>query len=69
MPKWGDLPEAIRVAWDSAASAIVNEVTRLYNQGTAGCACGHQKTMHDVAEASGESPMCCVDGCGCGAGG
>jgi len=69
MPEWGNLPEAIRAAWDSAAYAIVNEATRLYDQGTVGCVCKHPATMHDVAEASGEGQTCCVDGCGCGAGG
>jgi hypothetical protein len=69
MPEWGDLPGAIRTAWDSAAYAIVNEATRLYDQSTVGCVCEHPATMHDVAEASGEGPMCCVDGCRCGTGG
>jgi hypothetical protein len=69
MPEWKDLPNAIRDAWDSAACAIVSEATRLNGQGTVGCACEHPAMMHDVAEASGEGPTCCVDGCGCGSAG
>jgi hypothetical protein len=73
MPEWGELPEAIRGAWIAAAGAIVSAATRFYDEGTAagwsGCSCGHLATMHDVEEASGEGPVCCVDGCGCGSGG
>ena len=67
MPRWRNLPENIRIAWDSAAYAVVNASTRVYEKGMAGCVCDHPATMHDVAEISGEKPMCCVDGCGCGA--
>lgn len=55
--------------WDSAAYAIVNEATKLYDQGTVECTCEHSTLMHDVAETSGEGSVCCVDGCGCGTGG
>lgn len=44
MPVWGDLPEAIRAAWDRAAYVIVNEATRLYDQGTVECVCEHPST-------------------------
>jgi len=62
MPEWLELPEAIRGAWIAAAGAIVSAATRFYDEGTAA-------GMHDVAEVSGEEPMCCVDSCGCGSGG
>jgi len=29
------------------------------------CTCEHSTLMHDVAEASREGSVCCVDGCGC----
>jgi len=83
MPTWAELPEAIQVAWNRAAYAIVDAAYRKGTEYAAVdaacqvdeqhgpgeiCECGHSSHHHDVAEADGSGQRCCVDGCGCSGG-
>lgn len=70
LPQWADLPDRIRSAWDDASYAIVEAATRIggTHKRADGCVCGHMSMSHDVAEADGSDPRCCVDGCACGSG-
>jgi hypothetical protein len=65
MPVWEELPERVRIAWDRAAYAIVDQAY----QDTGSCPCGHGGHLHDIEEADGSGRRCCVEGCRCGADG